>query len=96
MQIEWMPQSKIVVMPEEVTLKTLPGLLKAHSQWCDFAVETVDFSKVTHADSAVLALLLAWRTRASKPIRVKNLPDELSTLLGLYDLDDVLESMSEG
>ncbi|WP_319380032.1 STAS domain-containing protein [Thiomicrorhabdus sp.] len=90
MQIEWMPQSKTVIMPEEVTLKTLPALLKANKGWRDMTVETVDFSKVVRADSAVLALLLVWRAGVAQPLQMQAFPEQLATLVGLYDLDDVL------
>jgi len=53
----------------------------------------VDLSGMVNADSATLAVLVAWAARASKrgaPLRFKNAPASLHNLARLSDLDGLL------
>lgn len=52
-----------------------------------------DFSAVAAADSSAVAVVLAWQ-RAAKAqgsaLSLQNLPDNLRSLMSLYDIDDLL------
>jgi ABC-type transporter Mla MlaB component len=76
-------------LPPEVTLHTVPGILQrvAGEKRCP---EIVDFSDVTQADSAALAILLAWQAQREEALQIKALPEQLAVLLHLYDLEKVL------
>jgi len=53
---------------------------------------TLDFSGVSHCDSAALALLLALRRRKdARNIRLANIPASLYGLARLYELTPLLE-----
>jgi phospholipid transport system transporter-binding protein len=53
----------------------------------------VDLARVELVDSACVALLLAWRRRASvegKPLAFAHLPASLASLAQLYGVEDIL------
>ena len=55
----------------------------------------IDFAALTAADSSAVATLLAWRRAAfaqSKPLAFVNLPDNLRSLISLYDVSELLTS----
>lgn len=79
----------LVTLPAEVTLRTLPGLVKK-TAWQAWSVQIVDFSQVTQADSSVLSLLLVWFARAQQPLVVRHFPAALKTLVVLYQLESIL------
>lgn len=86
----WSESQQLMTLPEVMTLETIPklaGLKKLLTQ----PVLTVDFSQVIQLDSAVLALLLTWSANVTENIKITNAPSELLTLIGLYDLESVLE-----
>ncbi len=53
--------------------------------------ETFDLSAVEEVDSSALAVLLAWRRAAGRPLRLTGVPAALQSLAGLYRLDELLE-----
>ena len=76
-------------LPQVVTLETLPGLLKSKAILA-LPVKQVDFSQVQQADSAILALLLIWSKNSPPPVKVLKLPNELESLMKLYDLESII------
>lgn len=69
------------------------ALLQAGRAAFSEAQETIDLAAVVEADSAALAILLAWqRTAASeqRQIRFINLPAGVLTLADLYGVDEFL------
>ena len=76
-----------------VTMTTVPGLLQEADSKFEGSDIRVDLSGATEADSAAVALLLAW-TRAAvhggKRIRFENVSENLKTLIQLYDVADLL------
>lgn len=88
-ELTWSETSGLVTLPAEVTLQTLPQLLKAKTV-LQYPVLEVDFSNVKQVDSAALALLLVWSGNTATALKVKNMPSELHTLTALYDLETVL------
>lgn len=89
-ELTWSETSGLMTLPVEVTLQTLPQLLKTKTV-LKYPVLEVDFSHVKLADSAALALLLVWSGSTGTALKVKNMPDELHTLTALYNLESVLE-----
>jgi phospholipid transport system transporter-binding protein len=80
-----------LVVSGSVTLETVPGLVKALSQWPAEAC-AVDLGGITESDSAALALLLHWQRTAAKSgcqLQFTAWPESLQSLLGLYDLEPV-------
>ncbi len=89
-ELTWSETSGLMTLPVEVTLQTLPQLLKTKAI-LKYPVLEVDFSKVKQVDSAALALLLVWSGNAGTALKVKNMPAELHTLRALYNLESVLK-----
>jgi ABC-type transporter Mla MlaB component len=89
-ELTWSETEGLMTLPVEVTLQTLPQLLKAKAV-LKCPVLEVDFSQVKLVDSAALALLLAWSGNTGAALKVRNMPAELHTLSALYDLDSVLQ-----
>lgn len=85
-QFQWNEAESLLVLPSLLTIDVVADLLKKH-KCLELPVKEVDFSQVNKADSAILAVLLVWAQNAQTTIRVKQLPEELLTLVNLYDLD---------
>jgi ABC-type transporter Mla MlaB component len=88
-ELTWSETRGLMTLPVEVTLQTLPQLLKSKAV-LKYPVLEVDFSNVKLVDSAALALLLAWSGNTATALKVINMPAELHTLTVLYDLETVL------
>jgi phospholipid transport system transporter-binding protein len=87
-------EASAVFAPEgPVTMQTAPALLEEGRRLAAAGDLTVDFAAVGAADSAALALLLAW-LRASRSaghrLALRNLPAGLLSLAALYDVDALL------
>ena len=93
-EIHFDKDSQCVTLPAVVNVHTLPLLLKKQD-WLSYCVGTVDFTQVTHADSATLSLLLTWYGVTQRPITVINLPQTLKTLVGLYQLEPILAAVEK-
>lgn len=83
----------------ELTFSTVSTLLKQSQHlWKEVKTIPVDFSEVTQADSAALALLLEWKrfaNRHQKQISFTCLPQQLLNLIKVSHLGDML-SIKEG
>jgi ABC-type transporter Mla MlaB component len=88
-ELTWSETRGLMTLPVEVTLQTLPQLLKSKAVLKHQVLE-VDFSDVKLVDSAALALLLVWSGNTATALKVINMPAELHTLTVLYDLETVL------
>lgn len=76
-----------------VNVDNAGGLLVAAEAIWQSGAKTIDLSEISEADSAVIALLLAWRRRASKMGRVVVFscpPNSVCSLAKLYDVADLL------
>ncbi|MDX1352062.1 MAG: STAS domain-containing protein [Thiomicrorhabdus sp.] len=78
-----------VTLPSQLSIDQLAALIKQNG-WLNLPVKKVDFSQVSKADSAIFAVLLIWASRVEEKLQVINLPEDLQTLIKLYDLDEVL------
>lgn len=83
---QWHDSEAVLVLPSQLTIDALAVMLKKN-KWLALPVKQVDFSQVEKADSAILAVLLVWASNLEEKLQVKQLPDELHTLVKLYDLD---------
>ncbi|MEA1990531.1 MAG: STAS domain-containing protein [Pseudomonadota bacterium] len=82
----WHDSEARLVLPAQLTIDALAVMLKKN-KWLGLPVKQVDFSQVEKADSAILAVLLVWASNTEEKLQVKQLPEELYTLVKLYDLD---------
>jgi phospholipid transport system transporter-binding protein len=76
-----------------VTLDNLQELLGQATAAVTGGAAEVDLSGVTEVDSSIVALMLACVRDArakSAAIRFRNLPASVQTLIGLYDVGDLL------
>ena len=83
---QWHVSEARLILPAQLTIDALAVELKKN-KWLDLPVKQIDFSQVEKADSAILAVLLVWASNSEEKLEVKQLPDELHTLVKLYDLD---------
>jgi len=76
-----------------VTLASVQVLLDQGKQTFAGDDLRIDLSGVTEADSSAVALMLEWERQASSrgaSIRFENLTESLKTLIGLYDVGELL------
>lgn len=85
----WNESESKLVLPEQLSIDLLAELLKQNS-WLTLPVKQVDFTHVIKADSAIFAVLLVWAANLDEKLQVIKLPEELTTLIKLYDLEDVV------
>ncbi len=72
-----------------VTLVNAPLLLEAVQMPGDSRIK-IDLSEAQGSDSALVALLLAWTRRAKAPLSCQNVPDEITSLIDLYGVTELL------
>ena len=89
-QGRWVPESATLHLPEQSDFQSLAKQIK-QSAWLTLPVARVDFSEVKKADSATLSLLLFWAKQQHSPLEVIDLPEQMKTLIDLYDMKDVLQ-----
>jgi phospholipid transport system transporter-binding protein len=76
-----------------VTLETVQTLLAQSHKLLEGGDVRVDLSGVSVADSSVVALMLAWaRDATARGIHIsfENCSENLRTLIGLYDVGELL------
>src|SRR5205809_972523 len=76
-----------------VTLSHVQTLLDQSPQAFTATDLRIDLSGVSEADSSAVALMLEWERQASSrgvSIRFENLTESLTTLIGLYDVGELL------
>ena len=88
--VEWLDEG-VLTLPECVNVKTVPDILGLVEKSAR-TFNVVDFVKVKQADSVALAMLLSWQISAGHPLKLRNLPSQLDTLVDLYDLEGVLQA----
>src|SRR5262245_2895289 len=79
-----------------VTLSSVQTLLEQSRQMFTGTELRVDLSGMSGADSSAVALLLEWERQAAArgaSIRFENPTENLSTLIGLYDVGELLPGM---
>lgn len=78
----------------ELGFETVPAIwAEANAVFEPFGEIEVDLQAITRADSAAVALLLAWTRRArsrGKVIRFRGVPAAMLTIIELSDLDGLL------
>lgn len=79
----------------ELTLPGLPGLWAELNSVSLADVLRVDLGEVSQVDSAGIALLLEMQKRSSTPFSLMHPPASLKTLLGLYNLTEILPITEE-
>jgi len=89
LSVNWNEAESTLILPETISIDVLAGLLK-QNKWLLLPVKKVDFSNVTKADSAILAVLLIWSANLKDKLQILQLPEELKTLITLYGLEDVI------
>jgi phospholipid transport system transporter-binding protein len=82
-----------LLLEGELTVDTVPGILAGTSPQDRAAVEVVDLAGVTEADSAAVALAIAWLREArdaGRTLRFENLPPAMTKLARLYAVVDLI------
>ena len=77
----------------EMTLANAKELLAQGNQLIAGSVTGFDLGAVTDVDSSGLAVLFGWlreAQRLGKTVRIVNLPQNLSSLAGVYGVSDLL------
>ncbi|HRP25151.1 STAS domain-containing protein [Thauera sp.] len=77
----------------ELTMLAAPAVLEEGRQRAQRGDLIVDFSQVTAADSAALALLLDWlraARAAGNSLSVRALPEGMASLARLYGIESLL------
>jgi phospholipid transport system transporter-binding protein len=78
-----------------LTFDNATAVLQAGLQAIAGGQAAVDFAGVTVVDSSAVATLLAWRRAAqasAKNLAFTNLPDNLRSLIALYDVSALLDA----
>lgn len=76
-----------------LNMDTVPGLLDEARRACRDGVDVLDFSGVTEADSAAIALALELQRAVSRRggrLAVVNLPQAMRNLASMYAVDGQL------
>ena len=77
-----------------VTIATASSVIEAtRSQWPDTGDTIVDFSGVTEADSAALALMFKWQRdaeRKGRKVICRNIPANVLALARLYGVEELV------
>ena len=76
-----------------VTLETAMKLRKESEQFFDGSPLLFDFSGVEEIDSAAVSLMLDWSRKAratGSEVRFTNLGDSITSLTGLYGVEDLI------
>lgn len=78
----------------DLCFASVPGLLEKSQRELDFSTQlSLDFSGITHADSAGLALLLEWLDlshQAGGRLHFSQLPESLLDIAKVSNLDGLL------
>lgn len=86
--------SQIFNVSGELTLDTAKAVLSESTNLFDSAARIdIDLTNVTRADSAGLALLIAWMRQArqgSKPIEFQHVPSQMMAIAKASGLDEIL------
>lgn len=72
-----------------VTLLTAPSLLAQLPAPSNSKVD-LDLSETHGSDSSIVALLLAWVRHTKGPVICQNVPDEITSLMDLYGVQELL------
>jgi len=77
-----------------VTIATASQILaEARDHWPESGVSIIDFTGVTEADSAALALIFKWQrysARRDRKIRCVNIPANVVALARLYGVEELI------
>lgn len=84
-----------------LTFESVPGLYSEAEKLFQgrSPLTSIDLSRVTHADSAGLALLLEWQAQqrpASRSLHIINSPASLMSLARLSEADQLLNMSGRG
>ncbi|MDX1795885.1 MAG: STAS domain-containing protein [Hydrogenovibrio sp.] len=74
----------------ELTVNSIGQLFKKNPWINERAIEEIDCSLITSADSSCLALLIYLQDKSQKKLRIVNFPKDLSGLVELYELEPFL------
>lgn len=89
-------RDKVAIVTGRLDFLTTPTLLKAGLALFEKEeIQSVDFSAVTHTNSAGAALLLAWVRFAltqGRALHFSNMPSQLNAMLDVYHLQSIITS----
>lgn len=88
-QTAYIIEGQTLKLSGEVNVYSIGKLFKKNDSILQEQIKQVDCSYITAADSSFLALILYLKKHNSQ-LSISNLPDDLKSLMDLYDLDDLL------
>lgn len=81
------------ILSGDVVINTASDILKASQTFSVSENTTVDFTGVEDIDTTAVSLILEWKRRAAREnqsLTFVNLPDNLSSLVQLYDVAELI------
>lgn len=81
----------------DITINYAQALLIQSNQFLMAGVLVVDFSKVTHVDTATISLMFEWLRHAKAKkcdLRFANFPKNLLSLIALYGVSDLIPQVA--
>lgn len=81
----------------DITINHTPALLIETNQLPMAGALVVDFSKVTHVDTATISLMFEWLRHAKAKkcdLRYANFPKNLLSLISLYGVTDLIPQVT--
>lgn len=81
------------VLSGDVVINTASDILKASQAFTIVDNTTIDFADVEDIDTTAVSLILEWKRRAareSQSLAFVNLPSNLSSLVQLYDVAELI------
>ncbi|WP_173270908.1 STAS domain-containing protein [Thiosulfatimonas sediminis] len=87
--LNWQPETGCLTLPVNLTILNLDAWIKQHKV-LQLPVVAVDFSENQKMDSSILAMIVHWALQSTTLIQLHNCPSQASTLIDLYDLQELV------
>ncbi|PPD57040.1 MAG: hypothetical protein CTY10_01100 [Methylotenera sp.] len=81
------------ILSGDVVIQTASDILKASQVFTISENTTIDFAQVEDIDTTAVSLILEWKrraTRESQSLTFVNLPNNLTSLVQLYDVAELI------
>ncbi len=81
------------ILSGDVVIQTASDILKASQEFTIAENTTIDFAEVEDIDTTAVSLILEWKRRATREnqsLTFVNLPDNLTSLVQLYDVAELI------
>ncbi len=89
-QTAYVVEGQTLKLSGEVTVHSIGQLFRKNRKLPNNQLREIDCSFITHADSSFFALMVFLQKHNSTPLTIVNMPEDLKSLMALYDLDGLL------